>query len=151
MKIGKIVKFVSLLAVVWMMAGCDEDLIDLEREPNSVNGGPANNPTELSLDLRNMIKKNAYYNYYKYRAKEGEKLKMSAVLDNAILKSQRIECEESGDTFIAVYDAKLNQLEGIRTCGTNLTIEFPVDGLYKFQIKYPGNKGYFNADSSLYQ
>jgi len=150
LRIKGMVKFFGLIAIVWMLAGCDEEMVNFDREPNSVTGGPSNKPTEISLDLRNEIKKNAYYNYYKYRAKEGEKLSMDAILENAILKDQRIECQESGDTYIAVFDAKLNQLEGIRTCTNYLTVEFPVDGLYKFQIRYPGNKGYFNADSSLH-
>jgi len=144
-------KLLVIGVMVLMMAGCSNELDEWKNdfgEPISVPGGTANAPATMSLDLQNVIVKNAYYNYFQYEAKEGEKLDIQAILEMAILSSQRTECQQSGDTYIAVYDADMTQLEGIRTCSVSLKIEFPADGKYIFQIKYPGNKGYFNADSS---
>ncbi len=151
MKIQSIVKLLSIGVMTLMMAGCSNEFDEWKsdrEEPISVPGGTANAPATMSLDLQNVIVKNAYYNYFQYEAKEGEKLDIQAILEMAILSSQRAECQQSGDTYIAVYDAGMTQLEGFRTCSTGLKVEFPVDGRYIFQMKYPGNKGYFNADSS---
>ena len=144
-------KVLIISIITLIMAGCSNEFnewkSDLD-EPISVPGGTASAPATMSLDLQNVIVKNAYYNYFQHEAKEGEKLDIQAVLEMAILASQRTECQQSGDTYIAVYDAGMTQLEGFRTCSKYLTMEFPVDGKYIFQIKYPGNEGYFNADST---
>jgi len=151
LKIYHTVKLLSISVIALIIAGCSNELDEWKNdlgEPISVPGGTANAPATMSLDLQNVIVKNAYYNYFQHEAKEGEKLDIQAILEMAILSSQRIECQQSGDTYIVVYDADMTQLEGFRTCSVSLKIEFPVDGKYIFQIKYPGNKGYFNADSS---
>ncbi len=151
MKIKSMMKLLGIGMMALVMAGCSNTLDELGDDsdaPTSVPGGTANAPATMSLDLQNVIVKNAYYNYFKYTAEEGEKLDIQAVLDMAILASQRTECQQSGDTYIVVYDAGMTQLEGFRTCSTGLKVEFPVDGRYIFQIKYPGNEGYFYADSS---
>jgi hypothetical protein len=149
MRIQTIVKLFGAVMIALLMTGCDEDILDniTDGEPNSVSGGTAEAPAEMSLELRNMIVKNSFFNYYKYTGKEGETLKLESILDFAILSTERIACLEDGETYIAVYDDKMNSLDWIRTCTKNLTVTFPVDGTYIFQIKYPGNKGYFNADS----
>ena len=144
-------KLLSIGVMTLMMAGCSNELNEWKNdlgEPISVPGGTASSPATMSLDLQNVIVKNAYYNYFQYEAKEGEKLDIEAVLEMSILASQRTECQQSRDTYIAVYDAGMTQLEGFRTCSVSLKVEFPVDGRYIFQIKYPGNEGYFYADSS---
>lgn len=144
-------KLFSVGVIALIVAGCSSEFDEWQDdlgEPTSVPGGTANAPAEMSLDMSNVIVKNAYYNYFKYEAKEGEKLDIQSVLENVILASQREECQQSGDTYIVVYDAGMTQLEGFRTCTVSLSVEFPVDGKYIFQIKYPGNEGYFNADSS---
>ncbi len=151
MKIQNIVKLLGVGVMALMMAGCSNEFDEWKsdrEEPISVPGGTASAPAEMSLDLQNVIVKNAYYNYFDYEAKEGEKLDIQATLEMAILSSERAECQQSGDTYIAVYDAGMTQLEGFRTCSTGLKVEFPVDGRYIFQIKYPGNEGYFYADST---
>jgi len=144
-----IAKIFSTAMIVLFIAGCGEDFIDAinDNEPNYVPGGTANAPAEMSLDLHNIIKKNAYYNYFKYKAEEDEELTIEAVLDNAILPSQRTECQQNGESYIAVYDSKMNSLGGIRTCTKYLKVAFPTESTYIFQIKYPGNEGYFTADS----
>ena len=152
MKIKSIVKLFSIGVMTLIMAGCSNEFNEWKNdldEPISVPGGTASSPATMSLDLQNVIVKNAYYNYFQYEAKEGEKLDIQATLEWAILASQRAECQQSGDTYIVVYDAGMTQLEGFRTCSVSLKMEFPVDGRYIFQIKYPGNEGYFYADSSI--
>jgi hypothetical protein len=133
-----------------MLAGCDTDLGGIGGESHTVLGGPPSAPGELSLDMQNEIGMNAYYNYFQYDGAEHETLTFDAVLENAILKDQQQECLESGDTFIAVYDADLNQMKGYRTCTKHMELELPIDGNYKFQFRYPGNKGYIEVDSSKY-
>jgi hypothetical protein len=149
MKIQSIVKLFTMALFVVAMTGCGEEILDGigDNEPNSVPGGTANKPAEMSLDLHNVIVKNSYYNYFKYRGEEGEKLEIMAVLENAILPTQRTACQQEGDTYIAVYDSGMHILDGVRTCSKYLSIVFPVDGTYIFQIQYPGNKGYFAAES----
>ena len=103
----------------------------------------------MSLDLMNVVVKNSYYNYFKYNAKEDEELTLDAVLENAILATQRTECQQSGDTYIEVFDSKMNKMGWIRTCTKHLNVTFPANGKYIFHIQYPNNKGYFTADSSI--
>ena len=151
MRNKSIMKLLGIGMMALVMAGCSNALDELGDDsdaPISVPGGTASAPATMSLDLQNVIVKNAYYNYFDYEAREGEKLDIQATLEMAILSSQRAECQQSGDTYIAVYDAGMTQLEGFRTCSVSLKVEFPVDGKYIFQIKYPGNEGYFYADSS---
>ena len=151
MKIQSIIRLLGIGITALMMTGCSnsfDEWVDDSGEPTYVSGGTASAPATMSLDLKNLVVENAYYNYFKYEAKEGERLDIQAILEMAILASQRKECEQSEDTFVAVYDDEMSQMDGFRTCSKNLTVEFPVDGAYIFQIKYPGNKGYFNADSS---
>lgn len=145
-------RLLSVGVVALVMAACSTEFDEWGDDsdvPTSVPGGTASAPATMSLDLQNVIVKNSYYNYFDYEAKEGEKLDIQATLELAILSSQRAECQQSGDTYIAVYDAGMTQLEGFRTCSVSLKVEFPVDGRYIFQIKYPGNEGYFYADSSI--
>ena len=146
----KIAKIVGIAMIALIMSGCDEAFINslASDQPNSVHGGIASAPAQLSLDLNNVIEENAYFNYFKYEAVEGERLTIDAVLEYAILSSQRTECQEDGETFIALYDSGMNKLDSIRTCTKHLTIEFPADDTYIIQILYPGNKGYFTAESS---
>lgn len=149
MKIRTIVKLFSAAAFVVALAGCGEDVLDGigDNEPNSVPGGTANAPAEMSLELNNVVMKNSYYNYFKYSGSEGEKLTIQAVLENAILATQRTECQEGGGSYIVVYDSGMHVLNDIRTCSKYLTLIFPADTTYIFQFKYPGNKGYFLATS----
>ena len=150
MRLSSITKIFSATMIVLIMTGCGEDFLDTvnDKEPNSVPGGTANAPAEMSLDLHNVVKKNSYYNYFKYAAEEDEKLTIQAILDNAILSTQRTDCQQNGESYIAVYDSKMNRLDGIRTCTKYLRVEFPTEDTYVFQIQYPGNKGYFTADSN---
>jgi hypothetical protein len=128
------------------MGGCD---IQSAIASLYVHGGTEAAPATLSLDVGNVVEKNSFYNYFQYTAQEDEKLDIHAVLDFAITSAKRMECEQSGDTYIVVYDTDMNQLDGFRTCTTDMTIEFPADGRYVLQIKYPGNEGYFDADSTM--
>ena len=151
MYINKLATLLGIIFISLFIIGCESSNIvdDLGNDdPNYVEGGTPEAPAKMSLDLQNRIVKNSYYNYYKYTASEDEKLKIEAFLEFAILSSERIACQEEGDTYIVVYDSKMNAMDWIRTCTSHLTVEFPADGTYIFQIKYPGNKGYFEADSS---
>jgi hypothetical protein len=131
------------------MSGCGEDLIDGGGDtPNYVEGGTEAAPTPISLDLQNRIGENSYYNYYQYDALADETLKLDMILENAILPYKEKECQESGDSYVKVYDSDMNLLSGLRTCTKYMTVTFPAGGRYIFQFKYPGNKGYFTADSS---
>jgi len=146
MKVGSMIKVAAAGVLLFAMLGCG-GTSSSEEGPDSVTGGPPNAPTPLSLHASNEIKKNAYYNHYSYEAVEGETLSIHTVLDNAITKTMRIECQENGDTFVAVYDVGMNQLDAYRTCTSTMTLEFMADGIYILQFQYPGNEGYFTADS----
>ncbi|HHD72327.1 MAG TPA: hypothetical protein ENL02_00160 [Epsilonproteobacteria bacterium] len=144
----KIMNWFGASMMVLLMAGCDI-ASDIATVYN--HGGIKSAPATLSLNVGNIIEKNSFYNYFKYTAREGEKLDLHAVLDFAITASNRMECEQTGDTFIVVYDSGMHQLDWIRTCSANLTVEFPAAGRYIIQITYPGNEGYFDADSTMPQ
>jgi hypothetical protein len=147
MKINRIVGTLWAVATLFVMLGCGGGSSSSDGGSSTVSGGPPSAPTTLSLDSSNEIKKNAYYNHYQYEAIEDETLSIQAVLENAITKDMRSECQKSGDTFIVVYDAEMNELDGFRTCTSTMKITFMADGIYVIQIKYPGNKGYFTADT----
>ncbi len=142
LQIKNILKLFSVVIMTLVIVGCGdgEDSAD-ER----VAGGTASAPAEMSLSVSNLIVKNAYYNYFEYTGSSDRKLTLNAVLDWAITATTRTECEESWDTFIVVYDNHMNELSQYRTCTNIMVLEFPADGTYIFQIKYPGNEGHFDA------
>ena len=145
MKIKNIVKLLSVAVVVLLMVGCGGGD---SASPERVVGGTASAPTQMSLEVSNLIVKNSYYNYFEYTGSSDRKLTLNAILDWAITATTRIECQQAGDTFIVVYDHRMNELSQYRTCTSSMTIEFPVDGTYIFQIQYPGNEGYFDAHTT---
>ncbi len=145
MKIQNIVKLLGVAVVLMFVAGCgDGDSTSQER----VVGGTASAPAQMSLEVSNVIVKNAYYNYFEYTGSSDNKLTLNAVLEWAITATARGECQQAGDTFIVVYDHRMNELSQYGTCTSSMTIEFPVDGTYIFQIQYPGNEGYFDAHTT---
>ncbi len=146
MKVHKIMKWFSVGIIALMIAGCGSTESDSDTS-ESVVGGVAGAPAQMSLTSGNLIVKNAFYNYFKYTAREDEKLTLDAILEFAITSTKRIECQETGETYVVVYDAQMNELSGYKTCTSKMSIEFPSDGTYIFQIQYPGNEGYFLADS----
>ncbi len=139
------IKLLSVVVVIHFIVGCGgTESTSGER----VAGGTASAPAQMSLDASNLIVKNSYYNYFQYTGSSDRKLTLESVLDWAITATTRMECQQSGDTFIAVYDKQMNELSQYRTCTNIMTIEFPADGTYNFQIKYPGNEGYFDAHTT---
>ena len=133
------------MVVGLVFVGCGDTIGNISSEER-IHGGTASAPAQMSLDVSNLIVENSYYNYFKYTADGDHKLKLDAMLDFGITKTQRIECQESGDTYVVVYDGNMNEINSLKTCATAMTVEFPANGTYIFQFKYPGNKGYFNAD-----
>ena len=147
MKIQNMVKLFGIGVIALVMAGC-ESIVDGEIASVQIHGGVAGAPATMSLELGNIIGQNAFYNFFQHRAIEDEKLDINAVLDFAVTIAQKADCRQSGDTFVVVYDSEMNQLDNFKTCTENITVEFPADDIYIFQIQYPGNEGYFDADST---
>jgi hypothetical protein len=149
MNIKNIITF-GIVALIIVTTGCGSSggATDNNRELTRVSGGTLYQPADMSLDIGNKIEANSFYNHFKYQSTRDETLALKSILEYAITKLERIECQESGSTYIAVYDAQLNQLEQYRTCSSTMTIDIEANTKYIFKIQYPGNHGYFNADAT---
>lgn len=146
----KLIKEVLLLVasvLTLVLSGCGGSDTTRENDSSYVSGGTDYAPATMSLERGNKVVENAYYNFFAYEALAGEKLSLEAILKKGITDSQREECLEGSDTFIVVYDESLIPQEQYRTCTSRISLEFAVSGKYIFQIKYPGNMGYFSASS----
>ena len=141
----------GVVVLIIVTTGCGSssgDTTSNSRELSRVSGGTQLQPADMSLDIGNKIEANSFYNHFKYQSTKDETLTLESILEFAITKLDRIECQESGSTYVAIYDTQMNQLEQYRTCSTTMTIDIEADTQYIFKIQYPGNHGYFNADAT---
>ncbi len=149
MKIYTMTKSLLLTTVLIATTGCgvvdstSNNARDLER----VSGGTEISPADMSLRAANKIEKNSFYNHFKYRADKNEQISLNSTLEFAITKLDRIDCQESGTTYVAVFDANMNQLEQYKTCNNIMNLNLSANTTYIFKMQYPGNRGYFNAET----
>jgi hypothetical protein len=121
-----------------------------EPEPESevLEGGPPDEPTNVSLNSDHMLSTNSFYNYFSYEGSEGDKLVIYTLLSIPLSDTQKSRCGASpgtGDspssyeTQIHIYDKDLNRVDGI--CGQEMIFSVPEDGLYILNFEFPSNGG----------
>jgi len=150
MKTDMIIKSLifTIMAVVFIGCGGVGSATDNSRELTRVSGGTAITPADLSLEIANKIEKNSFYNHFKYRATKDERMVLESILEFAITKLDREDCQESEDGYVLVFDDQMNQLDQYKTCNNIMTLDLSADTTYIFKMQYPGNRGYFQVETT---
>ncbi len=119
----------------------DEVVITISRPP-SVSGGTLSSPVELSLIADNQISSNAFNNYFKFTAQQGDEIIIHVALDNKLDKNESNYCFNNpllGYDGITIKDVT-------KTCAERLAYTFLNDGTYTIYFGYESsNSGYFNV------
>jgi len=150
MKKNMIIKSLMFATLIVASIGCGgvDGTTDTSGELTRVSGGTAISPADLSLDIGNKIEKNSFYNHFRYRATKDERMVLDSVLEFAITKLDREECQESGEGYILIFDEQMNPLEQYKTCNNVMTLDLSADTTYIIKMQYPGNRGYFQAETT---
>ena len=112
-----------------------------------IKGGTASSPSQISLDIDNLISEDTFTNYFKFSGVEDDKLIINASLNREITRSESLNCSASASSFIEIYDEKLNLYDQFQTCNKELTVELPTDGTYVIHFNYPDNYGVARVSS----
>jgi hypothetical protein len=112
-----------------------------------IKGGTASSPSQISLDIDNLISEDTFTNYFKFSGVEDDKLIINASLNREITRSESLNCSASASSFIEIYDENLEQYSQFRTCNKELTVELPVDGTYIIHFNYRDNDGIARVSS----
>lgn len=127
--------------------------VDTPTSPHSfISGGTADSPVSMSLEVKNEISSNSFFNYYKYEGRKNETIIIYSDLEYALTADHRRNCAAKSNSpyafiNIKIYTRNLSDVIG-GACDEGTTFVIPEDGTYFIHVDYgSSNSGYFYVAS----
>lgn len=112
---------------------------DAPTTPEMVPGGTPDSPVEMSLELKNELSSDTYYNYFTYKAKKGDTIFIHTILENSPQW-----CTGPAGSGAAYIRSPEGAVVAYSCFSKELSYTFQADGTYLYHANQ-GSDGYFEA------